>query len=479
MIAKNFIVTIISNILTICICIYLLKQIDLNKTDWEKAKNLNLTNYQGSEEISYNITDVIENNHRLCDSLQKLKQTLFFKIFKINLDPECSVFHQEMICKDTACQICECSNTEVPRVWKQPSGIDENVITTIDDPFNKWVEKFNVDSKQWLLKEDIDPKDGSYVNLLKNPEGYTGYRGAHIWKAIFKENCYYDSYSSSCVEDKIFSNIFMGWLVNTNFQIGCNFRNRQTNESYVNVSYVTNKFLYHKDRIDNLFFLYSLMLKAVNKAVPFLLNYDYSSGNKTEDKMTLKIIKEIFRYELLNMDLIEESFQDTYSYFDNFISSNRLAELIIRFRNISSIIDCVTCSKCRMHAKLEVFGIATMLKILFAPNNEELKKSMSRNELVSFINLFAKLSKSVSNIEMVNAGIIKAHHDFKMKKFKCISYVGIVGVIITLMILNLINSDIDSDKDDDIKNNKHKNESTKNNSNKKNNKNINNKKKVE
>ena len=480
MIAKNFTITIISNILTVCICIYLLKQIDLNKNDWEKAKNLNLTNYQGSSEISYNITDVIENNHKLCDTLQKLKQTLFFKIFKINLEPECSVFHQEMICKDTACQICECSNTEVPRVWKQPSGIDENVITTIDDPFNKWVEKFNVDSKQWLLKEDIDPKDGSYVNLLKNPEGYTGYRGAHIWNAIFKENCYTESYSSLCVEDKIFSNIFMGWLVNTNFQIGCNFRNRQTNESYVNVSYVTNKFLYHKDKIDYLFFLYSLMLKAVNKAVPFLLNYDYSSGNKTEDKMTLKIIKEIFRYELLNMDLIEDSFQDTYAYFDNFISSNRLSELIIRFRNISSIIDCVTCSKCRMHAKLEVFGIATMLKILFAPNNEELKKSMSRNELVSFINLFAKLSKSVSNIEMINAGIIEAHHNFKMKKFKCISFVGIIGVIITLMILNFINSDNDNDNDDDINNDKDKNEPIINNDNRRHGNNKNNsKKKVE
>ena len=480
MIAKNFTITIISNILTVCICIYLLKQIDLNKNDWEKAENLNLTNYQGGSEISYNITDVIENNHKLCDTLQKLKQTLFFKIFKINLEPECSVFHQEMICKDTACQICECSNTEVPRVWKQPSGIDENVITTIDDPFNKWVEKFNVDSKQWLLKEDIDPKDGSYVNLLKNPEGYTGYRGAHIWNAIFKENCYTESYSSLCVEDKIFSNIFMGWLVNTNFQIGCNFRNRQTNESYVNVSYVTNKFLYHKDKIDYLFFLYSLMLKAVNKAVPFLLNYDYSSGNKTEDKMTLKIIKEIFRYELLNMDLIEDSFQDTYAYFDNFISSNRLSELIIRFRNISSIIDCVTCSKCRMHAKLEVFGIATMLKILFAPNNEELKKSMSRNELVSFINLFAKLSKSVSNIEMINAGIIEAHHNFKMKKFKCISFVGIIGVIITLMILNFINSDNDNDNDDDINNDKDKNEPIINNDNRRHGNNKNNsKKKVE
>ena len=451
--SKSVIITVISNIITIYICIYLLKQIELNKNDWEKARELNLTDLHGGFNRTYNISEIINNNHKLCNSLQKLKQTLFFKIFKINLDPECSVFHQEMICRDTACQICECSNNEVPRVWKQPSGIDENIVTTIDDPFNKWVEKFNVDTKQWLLKEDIDPKDGTYINLLKNPEGYTGYRGAHIWNAIFKENCYSDSYSSLCVEDKIFSNIFMGWLVNTNFQIGCNFRNRNTNNKYINISYVTNKFLYHKDKIDYLFFLYSLMLKAVNKAIPYLIEYDYSSGNKTEDQMTLKIIKEIFRYELQNIDLIEDSFKDTIEYFENnFISSNKIPTLIIRFRNISSIIDCVTCSKCRMHAKLEVFGIATMLKIMFASSTEELRKAMSRNELVSFINLFAKLSKSVNNVHEIDLMIKKAHRNLKIKKFKCISFVGIVGVIITLMILNFVNSDNNREiKDNDKK----------------------------
>ena len=447
--SKNYIITITSNIITICICIYLLKRIDLNKTDWEKAKILNLAEYEGND-FSYNITSVIQNNQKLCESLQKLRQTLFFKIFKINLEPECSIFHQEMICRDTACQICECSNNEVPRVWKQPKGIDENIVTQIDDPFNKWVEKFNIDSKQWLLKEDIDPQDGTYINLLKNPEGYTGYKGSHIWNAIFKENCFTEKYSSLCVEDKIFSNIFTGWLSVTNFEIGCNFRNRNTKEKYINISYVTSKFLYHKDKIDNLFFLYSLILKAANKAVPFLLEYDYSSGNNTEDKMTLSIIKEIFRHELKNFDEIEDSFKDSYVKFENFIYSNMLSELIIRFRNISSIIDCVTCSKCRMHAKLEVFGIATMLKIMFAKSKEELKQCMSRNELVSFINLFAKLSKSVNNVKIVNNMIKKAHQEFRLKKYRCIFVVGVCGVLITLMILNFANLD-DDNKNKNIK----------------------------
>ena len=74
----------------------------------------------------------------------------------------------------------------------------------MDDPFTKLVEKYNFETKQWLLKEDIDPKDGTYINLLKNPEGYTGYKGSHIWNAIFKENCFTEKYSSLCVEDKFF-----------------------------------------------------------------------------------------------------------------------------------------------------------------------------------------------------------------------------------------------------------------------------------
>ena len=447
--AKNISIILLSCFVSFFISIYMLKRIEQNQNEWETAKNLNLTNYQGSGEITYNLSQVIKNNQKLCDSLEKLKKTLFFKIFKINLDPECSVFRQEMICRDTACQICECSNNEVPRVWKQPQGINEDIVTTIDDPFNKWVEKFNVDSKHWLLKEDIDPKDGAYINLLKNPEGYTGYRGAHIWNAIFKENCFSESYSNLCVEDKIFSNIFMGWLVNTNFQIGCNFRNRETNNTYINVSYVTKKYLYHKDKIDNLLFLYSLMIKAINKAVPLLLEYDYRSGNKTEDQMTYKYTKEIFRYELLNIDLIEESFQHIYSHFEKFTNSQKISELIIRFRNISSIIDCVTCSKCRMHAKLEVFGIATMLKIIFTSSTEELKKSMSRNELVAFINLFAKLSKSVNNLELIDKKIKKAHHNLKFKKLKCICTVSIIAIIITMMLLNFVNSNDNSDNIND------------------------------
>ena len=438
MISKNILISFLFIIITIVVCIYTLNYIDLNRNEWEKAKDLNITTYLDCQGITYNISDIISNNKKLCSSLQKLKKTLFFKIFKLNLEPECSIFHQKHICKNIECQICECANNEVPRLWKQPQGINSDIITSIEDPFNKWVEKFNIDSKQWLLKEDIDSSEGSYINLLKNPEGYTGYKGDHIWNAIFKENCFSNTDSNICVEDSIFTKIFLGWQVNTNFQIGCNFHNKETNDTYINVSYVTDKFLNHKDRIDYLLFLYSLMLRAVNKAIPMLLEYNYFSGNKTEDEMTTKYFREVFRYELKNIDLIEGCFEKIYTHFENFKNSDKLSELILRFRNISSIIDCVTCSKCRMHAKLEVFGMATMLKILFTQSTEELKKILSRNELVSFINLFAKLSKSVDNIDIINNKIKESHFNLKMKKIKYICSIIIFFLIINNILYHFI-----------------------------------------
>ena len=272
----------------------LFKKLDKNLTQWEKANKLNFTQFQ-NDEMLYNIQEVLNHNEKFYETLQNLKKTLFFKIFKLNLEPECTLFQQEKICKDSACKICECDENEVPKIWEQKTHRGEFLNIKIEDPFNKWIDKYTINTKQWLLEEDVDSKDGTYINLLKNPEGYTGYRGAHIWNAIFKENCLSDKYNSLCKEDKIFFTIFSGWLSNTNFEIGMNFHDIVKNTTFINVTMLTERLLYQKERIDNFLFLYSLVIKAVNKAREFLLEYNYESGNKVEDENTKNLISTIFR----------------------------------------------------------------------------------------------------------------------------------------------------------------------------------------
>ncbi|XP_065919245.1 uncharacterized protein [Dysidea avara] len=54
-----------------------------------------------------------------------------------------------------------------------------------------------------------------------------------------------------------------------------------------------------------------------------------------------------------------------------------------RFRNISRIMDCVGCEKCRLWGKVQVRGIGTALKILF---NDVQRLKLHRTEIVSLFN---------------------------------------------------------------------------------------------
>jgi hypothetical protein len=71
----------------------LFKKLDKNLTQWEKANKLNFTQFQ-NDEMLYNIQEVLNHNEKFYETLQNLKKTLFFKIFKLNLEPECTLFQQ-------------------------------------------------------------------------------------------------------------------------------------------------------------------------------------------------------------------------------------------------------------------------------------------------------------------------------------------------------------------------------------------------
>ena len=48
--------------------------------------------------------------------------------------------------------------------------------------------------------------------------------------------------------------------------------------------------------------------------------------------------------------------------------------------NISKILDCISCEKCRLNGKVQIKGMGTAMKILFSPSS--LGITYSRIELV-------------------------------------------------------------------------------------------------
>jgi hypothetical protein len=81
-------------------------------------------------------------------------------------------------------------------------------------------QRCNYNDKDFCLLEDERTSGGVYVDLLKNPERFTGYAGdssAKVWKAIYQENCF-DLPSerlghldaSVCKEKRIFYKLISG-----------------------------------------------------------------------------------------------------------------------------------------------------------------------------------------------------------------------------------------------------------------------------
>ena len=63
--------------------------------------------------------------------------------------------------------------------------------------------------------------------------------------------------------------------------------------------------------------------------------------------------------------------------------------------------DCISCDKCRLNGKVQVRGLATILKVLFLPDSRknEIMRSFSSQEIVSTVQLLIKLGESLNILE--------------------------------------------------------------------------------
>jgi len=89
-------------------------------------------------------------------------------------------------------------------------------------------------------------------------------------------------------------------------------------------------------------------------------------------------------------------------------------EFRLRFRNISRIMDCVTCEKCRVWGKLQILGLGTAIKILLTPEAELAARVgyLNRQEVIALLNTLHQLSKSVGFA--AHAGEMELRHKLGM-----------------------------------------------------------------
>jgi len=142
------------------------------------------------------------------------------------------------------------------------------------------------------------------------------------------------------------------------------------------------------DRMKNIYFTFVYLLRAANKASSFLSSYNYHTGHTDEDKKVQSLVK-----TLLSSDLVCSSTFDETTLFQGERAVLK-REFMAKFRNISEIMDCVSCQTCKVHAKLQILGIATATKILIT-DDPKMLQGLQHNEISALLNTLFKFAESI------------------------------------------------------------------------------------
>ena len=153
-----------------------------------------------------------QNNENIHNILQRLRNYTFFKIFKVNINEKCTFWPDNAMCAKPACSVFDCTDEEVPEAWKMEQSYPVNRdLTSLS--FSNWDEK----DESWIPQSVGWGSQPSYINLQKNPESYTAFKGAEarkVWDAIYSENCFYKGdpriVHSMCYEERVFYRIISG-----------------------------------------------------------------------------------------------------------------------------------------------------------------------------------------------------------------------------------------------------------------------------
>ena len=316
--------------------------------------------------------------------------------------------------------------TERPLQGTLGEDVGESCVVEYDD---------ECDERDYCVPEDERASaKGDYVSLVDNPERFTGYagEGAHmVWDAIYKENCFttpdpkpifqkvkgrglsglFQAASDlrsvlranapatefapedDCLEKRVFYRVISGMHASISTHLCHDYLNQTTGMWGPNLQCYQERLQSHPDRISNLYFNYALVLRAVTKLKSCFQNYTFCSGDVYQDADTKTKVLRLVDQAASGPAIFDEKLM----FQDPAVAGDLKEDFRNRFRNVSRLMDCVGCDKCRLWGKLQTVGYGTALKILFE-FEEGGDVPLKRTELVALVNTLARIGSSLKSI---------------------------------------------------------------------------------
>ncbi|KAI6661964.1 ERO1-like protein beta [Oopsacas minuta] len=373
--------------------------------------------------------------------ITELVKRPYFRYYQTNLTRSCRFWTPSEQCTMPDCQLECCEDTEVP-AYQIHSLCSQDMPIYNLGAINQTITPAKAEEiSQWdLLSADICFEDqiglledqlSSFYDLQSNREQYTAYTGpdAHrVWKSIYKENCFLppgmntsyklnrifteSSLAELCIEKRAFYRLISGLHASISLHL-CEYYKYSCGAVYgkdewrVNV----NEF-YHRFNpsstdqqgpiwLKNIYFTFLVELYALSQAESDLKEAVFYTGNTVDDIDIQNKVSKI----LALLKTVDLSFDQKRLFFAEI---EHVTSIRDAFANITRIIDCVTCQRCRLWGKLQTRAIATSLKILFSSHlssngNSHIRggllSNLARGEIVALFNGIAQLSKSIYFIE--------------------------------------------------------------------------------
>ena len=311
-----------------------------------------------------------------------------------------------------ACSVCTCDDKDLPWYIKKDATADldlpESTKIFSHDNVNPYgwvssnnnyvnnlalsnIETLSTSDNSWIdTVEHHEKSPGVYVDLLQNPERFTGYSGESarkVWTAIQQENCFGGA-DDICNEKRVFFRLMSGLQSSISVHISKEYFYPNSGTWAPNIELFQKSVGMHKDRINNLYFAFLFLLRAIVKSKYVFESFDFDPTNSTESSVIKEFLSLLVSAKLdkrsylqiigthintkvatqqidflLNTTLdqcrkgFDESvlFQVNVNKYDDdkFWQSKTEKEIMKeefrnRFKNVSRIMDCVTCEKCRL-----------------------------------------------------------------------------------------------------------------------------------
>ena len=248
--------------------------------------------------------------------------------------------------------------------------------------------------------------------LSSNPLGRLGPAAQELRSVMQAESLDGFEFEDECLEKRVFYRVISGMHASISMHLCYNYLNTTTGIWGPNLACYEERLHKHPERISNIYFNFALVARAVGKVRQHIRDYVFCSADPTQDRQTQKLVLTLADAIVQGPPIFDETGMFADRPLDEAVTTGTPAvaamlsgsnidlkdDFRARFRNISRLMDCVGCDKCRLWGKLQTAGYGAALKVLleFDEHDSSRDPPLRRTELVALVNTLDRLSHSIA-----------------------------------------------------------------------------------